>query len=88
MFSSTDSPTNKQTDKVDLTTNKQKTAEFGTVNLDSSQQRNTGNTEHIDQQEQEHHDDTVPHANTENGRFEKDIITNRNRVIENVMVIK
>lgn len=78
MCSSTDSPTYKQTAKVNVSTNKQKSAEFVIGNLDASTQKNTitSITKNSDQQEEEHNVKSVPNANTDSGRFRKDIITN------------
>lgn len=68
LFSSNDSSTHIPTDKADVTTNKQPGAEFAIVNVDASQQKNTS-TANSDKQEQKHYDESVPHANTENGRY-------------------
>lgn len=78
MCSSTDSPTYKRPAKVNLSTNKQKSAEFVIGNFDASTQKNTitSITKNSDKQEEEHNVKSVPHANTDSGRFQKDIITN------------
>lgn len=73
MFFSTDSPTDKHTDKVYLSTIKQKSAESVIGNFDASTQKNTSTTitENNDKQEEEHNDKPVQHAKTDSGRFKK-----------------
>lgn len=76
MCSSTDAPTYKQTAKVSLSTKKQKSADFFIGNFAASTQKSTitSITKNSDKQEEEHNVKSLPHANTDSGRFQKDII--------------